>query len=72
MPYKNHHAFCALTPRELQVMWLLSQGFPNKQCAERLGCSIRTVEVHRARIFNKLNVRNVLEMVLKLHKLEQL
>lgn len=71
MSYKNRESFYALTPREMQVMWLLSRGLPNKLCAEKLGCSIRTVEVHRARIFHKLNVRNVIQMVLKLHQLGQ-
>ncbi len=55
-----------LTPRELQVMWLISRGLSNKLCALQLGCSTRTIEAHRARIFKKLNVRNAVELVYKL------
>lgn len=54
---------CELTPREMQVMWLISRGLPNKICAMKLGCSIRTVEAHRASIFKKLHVRNAVELV---------
>ncbi|MCQ9329268.1 LuxR C-terminal-related transcriptional regulator [Pelistega suis] len=54
---------CDLTPREIQVMWLISRGFPNKICAMKLGCSIRTIEAHRASIFKKLHVKNAVELV---------
>ncbi|ETD68941.1 LuxR family transcriptional regulator [Pelistega indica] len=55
--------FQQLTPRETQVMWLVSKGMPNKLCATKLGCSTRTIEVHRSRIFRKLKVRNAIELV---------
>ncbi|NOL50388.1 LuxR C-terminal-related transcriptional regulator [Pelistega europaea] len=68
MFYASSHYLISLTPREIQVMWLLVRGMPNKICAEKLGCSTRTIEIHRARVFQKLGVRNVLEMTIKLHK----
>ncbi len=58
----------ALTPREREVMSLLIEGRANKVIADRLGISIRTVEVHRARVMAKLGVRNVVELVVLLHR----
>jgi len=52
-----------LTSRERQVMVLLAQGDMNKQIATRLDISPRTVEVHRARIKEKLGVKKVAEIV---------
>lgn len=69
---RDSNLFLLLTPRERQVMFLVSKGFSNKICADRLGCSIRTIEAHRASIFRKLKVRNALEMVNKLYQFQQL
>lgn len=52
-----------LTPREREVALALNQGFTNKEVARELGCSPRTVEVHRARIFDKLGVGNIAGLV---------
>lgn len=54
--------FAVLTPREHDVLHYLVCGMPNKVIAAELGVSQRTVEAHRARIFRKLNVRNVVEL----------
>lgn len=48
----------ALTERELQVLYLISAGFPPKQVATELGISMHTVEHHKKHIFAKLDVRN--------------
>jgi DNA-binding NarL/FixJ family response regulator len=48
----------ALTERELQVLYLISAGFPSKQVATELGISLHTVEHHKKQIFAKLNVHN--------------
>jgi DNA-binding NarL/FixJ family response regulator len=56
-----------LTPRERDVMTLMVEGRPNKIIADELGISIRTVEVHRARVMSKLKVRNVVELVIAMH-----
>ena len=53
----------ALSPRELEVVGLLVQGLHNRRIAEELGISHRTVEVHKARVLEKLGVRNVVELV---------
>lgn len=53
----------ALSPRELEVMGLLVQGLHNRRIAEELGISHRTVEVHKARVLEKLGVRSVVELV---------
>jgi DNA-binding NarL/FixJ family response regulator len=47
-----------LTERELQVLYLISAGFPPKQVAIELGISLHTVEHHKKRIFTKLDVHN--------------
>jgi len=49
----------ALTAREQDVLRGLAQGLPNKSIAYDLGISPRTVEVHRANLMTKLNVRSL-------------
>jgi len=49
----------ALTPRERDVLEGLAQGLPNKTIAYDLGISPRTVEVHRANLMSKLDVRSL-------------
>ena len=51
-----------LTERERDVMQLVLQGLPNKLIADRLEISVRTVEVHRARVFDKMEVRSAVEL----------
>ncbi len=53
----------SLTEREREVFALLSEGQQNKVIARQLRISARTVEVHRARIMAKLNVKNLAELV---------
>ena len=53
---------CELTEREREVMLLVVEGKPNKLVAERLSISVRTVEVHRARVFDKMNVKSAVEL----------
>ncbi len=53
----------ALTEREVEVMNLIVAGKLNKQVADVLNISIKTVEVHRSRIMNKMAVRTVAELV---------
>jgi len=48
-----------LTPRERDVLEGLAQGLPNKTIAYDLGISPRTVEVHRANLMSKLDVRSL-------------
>ncbi len=51
-----------LTERERDVMRLVVEGRPNKLIADELGISVRTVEVHRARVFEKMDVRSAVEL----------
>lgn len=52
-----------LTPREREVMELVVQGAANKVIAGDLNVSQRTVEIHRARVMEKLQVRSVAQLV---------
>lgn len=52
-----------LTARERQVMELVAKGSHNREIAETLGISPRTVEVHKARVMEKLQVQSVPELV---------
>jgi len=52
-----------MTPRERQVLQLLLQGYQNKMIAYEIGISQRTVEVHRARLMKRLNVKTFAELV---------
>jgi two-component system, LuxR family, response regulator DctR len=51
-----------LTERERDVMRLVTQGLPNKLIADQLDISVRTVEVHRARVFDKMGVKSAVEL----------
>lgn len=51
-----------LTEREREVMRLVVEGRPNKLIADALDISVRTVEVHRARVFEKMDVRSAVEL----------
>ena len=53
----------ALSRRERQVLDALSAGRPNKVIAYDLGISVRTVEVHRARMLERLGVRSLAEAI---------
>ena len=58
-----------LTERERSVMKLVVEGVPNKLIADQLDISVRTVEVHRARVFDKMQVKSAVELanVLRAH-----
>ncbi|MEY3613255.1 MAG: Transcriptional regulatory protein FixJ [Pseudomonadota bacterium] len=51
-----------LTERESDVMRLVVEGLPNKLIADQLDISVRTVEVHRARVFDKMEVKSAVEL----------
>ena len=64
---RDHRLACRkrlseLTERELEVMRLVTQGQPNKLIADTLDISVRTVEVHRARVFEKMEVKSAVEL----------
>ena len=53
-----------LTVRERQIYQLLAEGRGNKEIAQLLGLSLHTVETHRVRIMEKMNVHSAAELVL--------
>ena len=53
-----------LTPRQSEVLDLVSRGFRNAEIAERLGIALKTVEVHIGLVFTNLGVRNRAEAVI--------
>ena len=55
-------ALAELTDREREVMARVIAGLANKLIADELDISVRTVEVHRARMFEKMNVRSAVEL----------
>ena len=59
---KLAHRITDLTEREREVMALVIQGLPNKLIADQLNISVRTVEVHRARVFEKMDVKSAVEL----------
>ncbi len=52
----------SLTERERAVMDLVVAGLPNKLVADQLNISVRTVEVHRSRVFDKMGVKSAVEL----------
>ena len=52
-----------LTPRELEVVKLIAEAFTNRQIAETLKVSEKTVESHRANVLSKLGMRDRVELV---------
>ncbi|GAB4089251.1 response regulator [Hydrogenophaga soli] len=57
-----------LTEREREVMDRVIAGLPNKLVADDLNISVRTVEVHRSRVFEKMGVKSAVELANKLLK----
>lgn len=55
-----------ITKREKQILRMIADGIGNKEIAEQLGKSIRTIETHRFNIMKKLKVNNVVELLKKI------
>ncbi|WP_127144897.1 response regulator transcription factor [Pelagibacterium montanilacus] len=55
--------FQQLTPREREVLQLITNGQSNKEAGRELGISPRTIEVHRARVMEKLGARNTADLI---------
>jgi two-component system response regulator NreC len=52
----------SLTQREIDVLRLLAKGYTNRQIAETLNVSVRTIEGHRANVMDKLNAHSRVEL----------
>ena len=61
-------AVAELTEREREVMQLVLAGKANKVIADELAISVRTVEVHRARVFEKMDVKSAVELANRLRE----
>ena len=61
----------SLTPRERQVLELVTTGMLNKQIAAELGAAEKTIKVHRGRIMEKMQVRTATALVGLLSRAEQ-
>jgi DNA-binding NarL/FixJ family response regulator len=57
------HPISQLTPRELEVLQLISEGHTNAEIAEMLEVSVKTIERHRTSLMSKLDVRNVVDLI---------
>jgi FixJ family two-component response regulator len=60
---RREASLALLTAREREVMELLVLGLHNREVAERLTISPRTVEVHKARVMEKLGARNLADLI---------
>ena len=63
-------ALASLSPREREVLDQLILGHYNKNIADHLGISSRTVEFHRANVFEKMGVASAIELAHKLGRLQ--
>jgi len=61
--YCNEVLFSVLTNREKELFYLVSEGLTNKQIADKLSVSLRTVEVHRSKMMLKLKAGNITDLV---------
>ncbi|HDR0618620.1 response regulator transcription factor [Pasteurella multocida] len=63
--YKIRHCYAQLSRKELDILELLIQGYINRQIAESLNISVRTVEVHRSHIMEKMQAQTIAELIYK-------
>lgn len=56
-------AFYLLTTREVEIMRYIAEGYANREIADKLNISFRTVETHRNAIMKKLGMKSVVELV---------
>jgi two-component system, LuxR family, response regulator FixJ len=68
---KIREHFASLTPREREVLELVTSGKPNKVMAADLGVSQRTIEIHRARVMEKMQARSLAQLVRMMIDLKQ-
>jgi NarL family two-component system response regulator LiaR len=64
-PVEEHKASEILSERESEILKLVAMGMSNKEIAEKLFLSERTIKAHLTNIFNKLNVASRSEAIVK-------
>lgn len=62
-PLQEENDADLLTPRQRDILRLVASGQTNREIAEVLEISVRTVEVHRFNLMRRLNVRNVAQLL---------
>jgi DNA-binding NarL/FixJ family response regulator len=55
---KNKDKYMRLSPKKVEILTLIAQGYTDKEIANSLKMSIRTVQTHISSIISKLNARN--------------
>ncbi len=58
-----------ITPKERDIAQLVVRGMMNREMAERLNIALRTVEVHRAKVMEKMQAASLAELVIQLQGL---
>jgi DNA-binding NarL/FixJ family response regulator len=59
----------SLTRREMEIIQLIEQGFTSREIADKLFLSVKTIHIHRHKIFKKLQVKNVMSLIKKAQSL---
>ncbi len=59
---KQVSGFSLLSERERQVLQLIAEGHSSRSIAEKLNISIKTIDIHRAHLKNKLNIHSIAEL----------
>ena len=62
-PDTHATALRTLTPREMEVLKLVAEGYTNQEIADQLVLSIKTVQAHRANVMEKLGLHNITHLV---------
>lgn len=58
-----------ITPKERDIAQLVARGMMNREMVERLNIALRTVEVHRAKVMEKMQAASLAELVIQLQGL---
>jgi two-component system response regulator TtrR len=59
-----------LTPKERELAQLVAKGLMNREIADAMNIAVRTVEVHRARVMEKMQARSLAELVNRLQRIQ--
>jgi DNA-binding NarL/FixJ family response regulator len=70
--YRRSRSAPFLTPKEREVIRYVIEGYSNKEIADKMNISPRTIETHRANVLGKFNLKNTTELIKKIleHKIE--
>jgi DNA-binding NarL/FixJ family response regulator len=63
LPQSPQDKLAILTPREIEVLKLVAAGYTSQEIADRLVVSIKTIQAHRANIMEKLELRDITQLV---------